>query len=55
MANVKKYKESMTIHMRIEVETVGKLDKIALDEDMGVSRTDIINRAINAYLKLSKS
>lgn len=54
MANVKKYKESMTIHIRMEIETVGKLDKIALEEDMGVSRTDVINRAIAQYLERRK-
>jgi len=49
MANTKKYKESMTMHIRTEVETVGELDKIALKD--GTSRTEIINTACKQYIR----
>ena len=52
MANVKKYSQPILVQLRIEADTVGKLDKIALSS--GKSRTDIVNQAINAYLKGGK-
>lgn len=44
----KRYAEKVTISHSLELDTLNKLNKLA---DFDNTRTEIINRAINAYLK----
>ena len=48
----KKYAEKVTISHTLELDTLNKLNELA---DFNNTRTEIINRAIDAYLKPGKS